>query len=130
MVIDTSVIISILLDEPEAAEFAAALAQDPLRLLSAANLLEASIVIETRKGDEGARDLDLLIYRAGIQIVPVDTEQAEVARLAWRRYGKGRDSASLNYGDCFAYALAKTSGARLLFKGADISQTDLADGLD
>lgn len=130
MVIDTSVIISILLDEPEAAEFAAALAQDPLRLLSAANLLEASIVIETRKGDEGARDLDLLIYRAGIQIVPVDTEQAEVARLAWRRYGKGRHSASLNYGDCFAYALAKTSGARLLFKGADISQTDLADGLD
>ncbi|HEY3889705.1 MAG TPA: type II toxin-antitoxin system VapC family toxin [Caulobacteraceae bacterium] len=126
MVIDTSVIIAILLDEPDAAEFAAAIEQDPLRLLSAANLLEASIVIETRKGDEGARDLDLLIYRAGIQVVPVDAEQAEVARLAWRRYGKGRHPASLNYGACFAYALAKTSGSRLLFKGADFSQSDLA----
>ncbi len=126
MVIDTSVVIAILLGEPDAAEFAAAIEQDSMRLLSAASLLEASIVIETRKGDEGARDLDLLIYRAGIQIVPVDAEQAEVARLAWRRFGKGRHPAALNYGDCFAYALAKTSGARLLFKGADFGQTDLA----
>jgi ribonuclease VapC len=125
MVIDTSAIVAILLGEPEAAEFAAAIEQDPSLLLSAASLLEASIVIETRKGDEGARDLDLLIYRAGIQIVAVDAEQAEVARLAWRRYGKGRHPASLNYGDCFAYALAKTSGARLLFKGDDFSRTDL-----
>jgi ribonuclease VapC len=126
MVIDTSAIVAILLGEPEAAEFAAAIDHDPSRLLSAASLLEASIVIETRKGDEGARDLDLLIYRAGIQIVAVDAEQAEVARLAWRRYGKGRHPASLNYGDCFAYALAKTSGARLLFKGDDFGRTDLA----
>lgn len=125
MVIDTSAIVAILLGEPEAAEFAAAIEQDSLRLLSAANLLEATMVIETRKGDEGARDLDLFIYRAGIQIVAVDAEQAEVARLAWRRYGKGRHPASLNYGDCFAYALAKTNGARLLFKGEDFGRTDL-----
>jgi len=125
MVIDTSAIVAILLGEPESAEFAAAIEHDPLRLLSAANLLEASMVIETRKGDDGARDLDLFIYRAGIQVVAVDAEQAEVARLAWRRYGKGRHPASLNYGDCFAYALAKTSGAQLLFKGEDFSRTDL-----
>ncbi len=126
MVIDTSAIIAILLGEPEAVEFAAAIEQAPLRFLSAASLLEASIVIETRKGDDGARDLDLLVYRTGIQIVAVDAEQAEIARLAWRRYGKGRHPASLNYGDCFAYALAKTSGDRLLFKGDGFSRTDLA----
>jgi ribonuclease VapC len=125
MVIDTSAIVAILLGEPEAAEFAAVIEQDSSRLLSAASLLEASMVIETRKGEEGARDLDLFIYRAGIRIVAVDAEQAEVARLAWRRYGKGRHPASLNYGDCFAYALAKTSGAQLLFKGEDFSGTDL-----
>ena len=125
MVIDTSVVIAILLGEPDAAEFAAAIEQDSSRLLSAASLLEASIVIETRKGDEGARDPDLLIYRAGIQIVPVDAEQAEVASAPWRRFGKGRHPAALNYGDCFAYALAKTSGFCLLFKGADFGQTGL-----
>jgi ribonuclease VapC len=125
MVIDTSVIVAILLNEPDAADFAAKIEQNSPRLLSAASLLEASIVIETRKGDEGARDLDLLIYRAGIEIVPVDAGQAEIARVAWRRYGKGRHTASLNYGDCFSYALAKASGSALLYKGADFSQTDL-----
>ena len=92
----------------------------------AASLLEAAIVIESRKGDDGARDLDLFIYRAGLEIVPVDAEQAEVARVAWRRFGKGRDRAGLNYGDCFAYALAKVSGGRLLYKGDDFRWTDLA----
>ena len=87
--------------------------------------LEAVGVIETRKGEAGGRDLDLFIYRAGIEVVPVDQEQAEVARIAWRRYGKGRHPAGLNYGDCFAYALAKISGAPLLFKGNDFGQTDL-----
>ena len=126
MVIDTSAILAILLGEPEAPRLAEAIEASSPRLLSAANLLEASIVIEARKGDEGARDLDLFIYRAGIEIVSVDAEQAEVARLAWRRYGKGRHAAGLNYGDLFAYALARVTGSGLIYLGSDFSRTDLA----
>jgi ribonuclease VapC len=95
-------------------------------LLSAAHLLEASIVIEGRKGDAGAVDLDLMLYRSAIEIVPVDREQAELARAAWRRFGKGRHPAALNCGDCFAYALAKQSGLPLLFVCNDFSRTDIA----
>ncbi len=125
MVIDTSAVVAILLGEPDAMDFAAAIEQAGPRLMSAATLLEASIVVESRKGAEGARDLDLFVYRAGIEIVPVDQEQAEVARIAWRRFGKGRHAAGLNYGDCFAYALAKVSQAKLLYKGSDFGFTDL-----
>lgn len=125
MVIDTSAIIAILLGEPEAPELARAIEDGSPRLLSAANLLETSMVIEARKGDAAGRELDLLVYRAGIDVVPVDQEQAEIARVAWRRYGKGRHPASLNFGDCFAYALAKTTGLPLLFKGDDFNQTDI-----
>ncbi|MCK6443120.1 type II toxin-antitoxin system VapC family toxin [Elstera cyanobacteriorum] len=125
MVIDTSAIIAILLGEPEAPELARAIEDGSPRLLSAANLLETSMVIEARKGDAAGRELDLLLYRAGIDVVPVDQEQAEIARVAWRRYGKGRHPANLNFGDCFAYALAKTTGLPLLFKGDDFSQTDI-----
>ena len=126
MVIDTSAVLAILLGEPDAAVFASAIENASPRLMSAANLLEASIVLDARKGEEGARDLDLLIYRAGIEIVPVDVEQAEVARLAWRTYGKGQHAAGLNFGDCFAYALAKVSTGKLLYKGGDFIHTDLA----
>jgi len=125
MVIDSSALIAILLNEADAAHFARAIENAPSRLLSSASLVETSIVIETRKGEAGGRELDLFLYRAGIDIVAVDQEQAEVARIAWRRYGKGRHKAGLNYGDCFAYALAKASGAPLLFKGDDFRQTDL-----
>lgn len=125
MVIDTSAIIAILLGEPEAPELARAIEDASPRLLSAANLLETSMVIEARKGDAAGRELDLLLYRAGIDVVPVDQEQAEIARVAWRRYGKGRHPANLNFGDCFAYALAKTTGLPLLFKGDDFNQTDI-----
>jgi ribonuclease VapC len=126
IVVDTSVLIAILLAENDAADLAEQIERASPRLLSAASLLEAAIVIESRKGDDGARDLDLFLYRAGLEIVPVDAEQAEVARMAWRRYGKGRDPAGLNFGDCFAYALAKVSGAKLLYKGSDFSRTDLS----
>jgi len=129
MVIDTSAILAILLGEPDARRFADTVGSAHPKLLSAANLLEASIVVEARKGEDGARDLDLFVYRGEIEIVPVDQEQVEVARLAWRRFGKGRHPASLNYGDCFAYALAKVSGAALLFKGADFAQTDIPAAL-
>ncbi|MGH6681100.1 MAG: type II toxin-antitoxin system VapC family toxin, partial [Bradyrhizobium sp.] len=107
MVIDSSAIIAVLLNEDNAVGFAQAIEAAPQRLLSAANLLEASIVIESRKGEAGGRELDLLLYRAAIEIVAVDQDQVETARIAWRRFGKGRHPAGLNYGDCFAYALAK-----------------------
>jgi ribonuclease VapC len=125
VVIDTSAIIAVLLNEANAVSIARAIESGSLRLLSAANFLEASIVIESRKGETGGRELDLLLYRAAIEVVAVDQDQAEVARLAWRRFGKGRHPAGLNYGDCFAYALAKTRRLPLLFQGDDFSQTDI-----
>ena len=125
MVIDTSAIIAVLLDEAGAAHIAQAIESSSQRLLSAANLLEASIVIESRKGEAGGRELDLLLYRAAIEIVAVDQDQAETARIAWRHFGKGRHPAGLNYGDCFAYALARTRQLPLLFQGDDFSRTDI-----
>ena len=125
MVIDSSAIVAILLNEADAADIAQAIESNSQRLLSAANLLEASIVIENRKGEAGGRELDLLIYRAAIEIVAVDQEQAQLARIAWRRFGKGRHPAGLNYGDCFAYALARTRQLPLLFQGDDFSRTDI-----
>ena len=125
MVIDSSAILAILLNEDGAVQIASAIEADARRLLSAANLLEASIVVESRKGEVGGRELDLLVYRAGIEIVAVDHDQAEIARVAWRRFGKGRHPAALNYGDCFAYALAKVRGQKLLFQGDDFSRTDI-----
>jgi len=125
MVIDISAVIAILLNEPEAPRLAEIIEGARPRLMSAASLLEASMVIETRKGEAGGRELDLFIYRTGIEIVAVTADQAEIARIAWRCYGKGRHPAGLNYGDCFAYALAKISGAPLLYKGAEFGQTDI-----
>jgi len=125
MVLDSSAVIAVLLKEPEAPQMLSAIANSETNLLSAASFVEASMVIEARKGSEGGRDLDLFIYRAGIEIMPVDKEQAELARAAWRKYGKGRHPAGLNYGDCFSYALAKATGEQLLFKGNDFSGTDL-----
>ena len=125
MVIDTSAILAVLLKEPDAARLAQAIEGASVRLLSAASLLEASIVIESRKGEEGARALDLLLYRAGIEVVAVDQNQAEIARRGWRQFGKGRHAASLNYGDCFAYALAKSRNLPLLFQGDDFTRTDV-----
>lgn len=125
MVIDTSALIAILEDEPERRAFIDKIEAADARLLSAANLMEASIVIEVRHGAEGQKFLDLFIDRAGIEIAKVDEEQAREARLAFSRYGKGRNTAGLNFGDCFAYALAITSGEPLLFKETDFSSTDV-----
>lgn len=125
MVIDTSALLAILFNEPDAEHFERALEADPTRLMSAASVLETAIVVEARLGEAGSRELDLLLYKARITIVPFTADQGEVARQAWRTYGKGRHPAGLNYGDCFAYALAKTSGEVLLFKGNDFAQTDL-----
>jgi ribonuclease VapC len=125
MVIDTSAFVAILLGEPEAESFALAIAGDPKRLISAFTVLEVGIVIEAKKGDSGGREFDLLVHQARIEIVPLTAEQFEIARAAWRKYGKGRHPAGLNIGDCCSYALAKYAGEPLLFKGNDFSQTDI-----
>ncbi|POR52610.1 type II toxin-antitoxin system VapC family toxin [Bosea psychrotolerans] len=125
MVIDASAIVAIAFNEPEAAAFESRIADDPVRLISAATVLEAAMVIETRLGEAGGSELDLWLHKAGVDIVAVDAEQADLARRAWRRFGKGRHPAGLNYGDCFSYALAATTQEPLLFKGDDFSRTDI-----
>ena len=97
----------------------------PSGLISAATVLEATIVLETRLGDAGGREFDLWLLKLGAEIVPVDAEQMDAARRAWRRYGRGRHPAALNYGDCFSYALALTRAEPLLFKGEDFGRTDV-----
>jgi ribonuclease VapC len=111
--------------EPDAARIAQAIESDPVRLLSAATLVESSIALEAKLGDAAARELDLLLTRAHVTIEPVTSEQAELARQAWRRFGRGRHPAKLNYGDCFSYALSRASGEPLLFKGNDFRSTDV-----
>lgn len=125
MIIDTSAIIAILCGEPEKPALIEAIVNNAYRAISAAGFVETSIVLEARFGYEGTRDFDLLIAKAGIETVPVDLEQAQIARRAYRKYGKGRHPAGLNYGDCFSYALAKATNSMLLFKGNDFSQTDI-----
>lgn len=129
MVLDTSALLALLLDEPEAALFRAAVEADDTRLVSAATVLEAAIVMESRSGETAGRELDLLLTTARCEVVPVDAEQVDIARRAWRRYGKGRHAAGLNFGDCFAYALSSWSGEALLFKGDDFARTDVRRAL-
>jgi len=126
MVVDTSALVALLGMEPEAARIAAAIEHDLTRLISAATLLETGLVVEARYGNAGGRELDLLVAKAGLAVEPVTAEHVEIAREAWRRYGKGRHSAALNFCDCFSYALARATGEALLFKGDDFSQTDIA----
>jgi len=125
MVIDTSALVAMLNDEPQAERFEAAVEADRTRLMSTASYLESAIVIETRFGEPGGRELDLWLHRAAVDLVAFDADQADVARVAYRTYGNGRHRAGLNYGDCFSYALAKVSNQPLLFKGDDFSQTDI-----
>jgi ribonuclease VapC len=126
MVLDTSALLALLLDEPEAEGFRAAVEEDTTRLVSAATLLETALVIEARKGEPGGRELDSLIHKADVVVVPVDAEHVTEARRAYRRFGKGRHAAGLNFGDLFAYSLARTSGEPLLFKGDDFTKTDIS----
>jgi ribonuclease VapC len=125
MVLDTSALLALLLDEPEAEDFRIAVEEDTTRLVSAANLLETALVIEARKGEPGGRELDALIQKADVVVVPVDAEHVSEARRAYRRFGKGRHAAGLNFGDVFAYALARSAGEPLLFKGDDFAKTDI-----
>jgi len=125
MVIDTSALLTILQDEPERRAFNEAIEAAASRVISVVSFVEASIVIESRYGAEGLRELDRLIDHAGIELVGVDPEQGKLARDAFSQFGKGRHPAALNLGDCFVYALARSLAEPLLFKGDDFSRTDL-----
>jgi ribonuclease VapC len=124
MDIDSSAVVAIFKDEAEAEAFERAIAADPVRLMSAANVLEAAMVIEARLGEAGGAEFDLWLQKTGVDVVSLDRAHAETARFAWRRFGRGRHQAGLNFGDCFAYALASLTGEPLLFKGDDFSRTD------
>ena len=125
MVIDTSAVLAIMQREPERRIFLEAIEAADSTRMSVASFVESSIVIESRYGAEGLRDLDRFISRARIELIPVDTEQGQLARSAFSRFGKGRHRAGLNYGDCFSYAAAISLGEPLLCKGDDFIHTDV-----
>jgi ribonuclease VapC len=129
MVIDTSALIAFLNGEPTAPRISAALVADSRRLLSAASFVESGIVADRQRGEAGGLELDVLLHRLQIEVVPVSLEQAELARAAYRRFGKGVHPAGLNFGDCFPYALATSLGEPLLYIGNDFSKTDVASVL-
>lgn len=125
MIVDTSAVLAILFQEPEAEWFAGKLAKPGRKFMSPVNILEADIVLLARKGTAGQREWELLKLKAGIEIIPFTDAMEKEAVNAWSRFGKGRHKAGLNMGDCCAYALAKTSGMPLLCKGNDFIHTDL-----
>ena len=125
MIVDTSAVLAVLLREAEAHRLEALIAASSCRM-SVANILEASMVLEGRGGGAAGKALDDFLAVAEVEAAAVTTEQLEAARDAWRRYGKGNHPAALNFGDCFAYALAITTGEPLLFKGNDFAQTDVS----
>jgi ribonuclease VapC len=125
MIVDTSALVAILYREAEAASFVGLIHEAETARISVANYVELSMVVESQLGPDGMRQAEAFFRRAGIIIEPVTVEHGELARQAFLDFGKGRHKASLNFGDCFAYALAKASGEPLLFKGNDFSQTDV-----
>jgi ribonuclease VapC len=125
VIVDTSAIISILKDEDDAPTMVKALLRFPVRRVSAGNYLEAAILTDANRDPLLSRRLDELLHDADIKIEPVTAQQVKIAREAYRDFGKGRHKAGLNFGDCFAYALAKVTREPLLFKGNDFSSTDI-----
>ncbi|MCX7089145.1 MAG: type II toxin-antitoxin system VapC family toxin [Methylococcales bacterium] len=125
MVVDSSILIAILLAEPEAEDYAKRLLNTDDIYISAVSIVESSMVIEYKKGEQGAIQYDELLNIIAPTIIAFDSEQAKLARAAWRKYGKGRHPAKLNFGDCCSYAVAKYLNKPLLFKGDDFSKTDL-----
>ncbi len=129
MIVETSALLAILYGEADAARYGQLIATTPNCRMSVANALEASIVLESRGGAEAGSELDAFLDTADIELAPVTVEQLAAARRAWRRFGKGNHPAALNFGDCFAYALAATTGESLLYKGDDFARTDVAAAL-
>ena len=125
VVLDTSAVLALLQGEEEADRILVALTDADVRRISAATVVEAGIVLQARYGDHGERELDLFLQRAEVEVIPFSEEHATVARQAYRRFGKGRHPAALNFGDCFAYALAVVLDHPLLFVGTDFSATDV-----
>ena len=125
MIVDSSAVLAILYREPDAERYETAIATAPNCRMSAANVLEVSIVVEGRGGEAAGHELDVFLNKAEVALMPIMAEHVEAARFTWRRFGKGNHRAALNFGDCFAYALAKTTGEPLLFKGEGFAQTDI-----
>ena len=125
MIVDTSAVMTVLFGESGAERYDEAIAKAPRRLMSVVNFLEATIVLESRSGEAAGHELDAFLEEAGIELAPVTADHAQAARRAWRRFGKGNHPAGLNFGDCFAYALAEATGEPLLFKGRDFALTDI-----
>ena len=124
MVIDASALVAILSGDPRAEAMAAAIAQDPVRLVSSFSVLEAGTLLEAKKAQPAGRELDLLLHRIHATVVPLEASQAEIARGAWRRYGRRREPARLGLGECCAYALARESGEPLLTASESLAETD------
>lgn len=125
MVIDTSAIVAILRSEPEAARLEGALVSDSIRLVPATCVLEARMVLVSRRGEHALAEIDLWLRKIEADIIPVDAELVDLATQAWLTYGKGRHPAALNFADCLSYALAKRADEPLLFIGKDFAQTDI-----
>ena len=125
MIIDTSAILAIMLAEEDMGRYEEAIVEASSRRMSAGTLLETYIVVEGKAGLPGVEQLNALVQRASIEVVPVTVDHVHNAHLAWRRFGKGNHPAGLNFGDCFAYALSEISGEPLLFKGEDFARTDV-----
>lgn len=126
IVLDTSALVAILTGEPEGDDFNRKIASASRTSISTANYVEAHIVVKAKLGEAGTGELSLYLHEAGTEIMAVDRDQADLARLAYAKYGRGAHRAALNLGDCYAYALAIRLGAPLLYKGTDFSLTDVA----
>ena len=125
VVIDSSVLLAIFLREPERESFLEILLGPGPRSISVASVLESAMVLESKRGGEAAKSLDIFLNQMGIEIIPFDLHQLELARSAWKQYGKGRHPAGLNFGDCICYALARFLHEPLLAKGHDFAKTDM-----
>jgi len=129
VIVDSSALLAIILNEPEEDRFTDALAESAHPRMSAATLLEAAIVLEGRSDPVAVSRFDEILRVSGVQILPFSETTARIARQAWRDFGKGRHKAALNFGDCIAYATAKEAAAPLLFKGDDFPHTDIEPAL-
>jgi len=125
MILDTSALVAVLYGGPEARDFVERIRAADVCRISVANHVELSMVVESQLGPNGARQADAFLRRAGVVVEPVTIEQGDLARQAFLDFGKGRHKAALNFGDCFAYALAGATGEALLFKGDDFALTDI-----
>ena len=125
MILDTSALVGVLYGEPEARDFVERIRAADVCRISVANHVELSMVVESQLGPNGTRQADAFLRRAGVVVEPVTIEQGDLARQAFLDFGKGRHKAGLNFGDCFAYALARATGEALLFKGGDFALTDI-----